>query len=84
MVWGGVVWWVEGGNYVSHPAKDTGCSCTPITLICLRGEGVSRRGEVKEHWEVTLDAYQKVRMAGANFWLSCKCVCVCVSVCSWT
>ena len=72
-----------GDNYVSYPAEDTGCSCTPITLICscLRGEGVSRRGEAKEQREVTLDAYQRVKMAGANFWLSCKCECMCVCVC---
>lgn len=37
---------------------------------------MSRRGEVKEHVEVTLDAYQRVKMAGANFWLLCKCECV--------
>jgi len=68
-VWGG-----GGYNYVSYPAEDTGCSCTPIALICrcLWGEGVNGRGEVREHREVALDAYQGVKMAGARFWLPCK------------
>lgn len=74
-----------GDNYVSYPAEDTGSSCTPITLICscLWEEEVSRRGEIKEQREVALDAYQRVKMAGANFWLFCKCLSVCISKCSW-
>lgn len=40
----------EGDNYVIHPAEDTGCSCTPITLICscVWGEGGSREGKEAE------------------------------------
>lgn len=35
---------------------------------------MNRREEVKE--QVTLDAYQRVKVAGANFLLPCKCECL--------
>ncbi len=52
-------------------------------LVLSWGQGVRRRGEAKEHREVSLDAYQRVKMAGANFWLSCNSECVCVCIVSW-